>query len=203
MRIRATIAILAILYVLSIVGCSDEKQLDSPDKNISLIKNEVLSFDKSLTIGEAFDGYSFFEDKKWKSFETDRKRQVVQFTGSFKNADIMISEGIDSREKFYKELFQTVPRAKDSYETKKELGGLAVLKESKNSIDKLNFVVQFVINRDDSFQIVYICYELLLQSRELCKAALSKKDVLKVLTKIYNNEEIYSFEVVPLLAGRK
>jgi hypothetical protein len=49
--------------------------------NVGLVKNGMLEFDKSLTVGEAFDNYKYFKKVNWESFTTENGREVVQVTG--------------------------------------------------------------------------------------------------------------------------
>lgn len=46
------------------------------------MKNGYLEFDKSITVGQAFDGYKYFKSKKWISYKTDQGRRVVEFSGA-------------------------------------------------------------------------------------------------------------------------
>jgi hypothetical protein len=49
--------------------------------NINLVKNGILNYDKSLTVGEAFDNWKACnKNTSWTSFQTDNKRKIVQFT---------------------------------------------------------------------------------------------------------------------------
>jgi len=51
------------------------------NNNINLVKNGILEYDKSLTVGEAFDNWKACQNNtSWTSFQTDNKRKIVQFT---------------------------------------------------------------------------------------------------------------------------
>ncbi len=65
-----------LLSVVIISGCSDD---------VKTIKNGTLEFDKSITVGQAFDKYKYFSSTKWKSFSTDNGRKIVEVQGTFKN----------------------------------------------------------------------------------------------------------------------
>ncbi len=60
------------VIAMVITGCSNE---------IDLVKDGTMSFDKSLTIGEAFDNWSNCIEQDWEIIETDNGKKVVQFTG--------------------------------------------------------------------------------------------------------------------------
>jgi len=65
--------VMALFLVIFIIGCG----------KVSTVKNGVLNFDKSITVGEAFDKYSYFSDTDWTDFETSNGREIVQVTGTF------------------------------------------------------------------------------------------------------------------------
>ena len=54
------------------IGCGDD---------VSTIKNGTLEFDKSITVGQAFDKYKYFSSTKWKSFSTDNGKKIVEVKG--------------------------------------------------------------------------------------------------------------------------
>ncbi len=47
--------------------------------NIDLVKNSIMKFDKSITVGQAFDNWELCKDKKWTEFQTNNKKQIVEF----------------------------------------------------------------------------------------------------------------------------
>ncbi len=65
-------------------GCSDNK--------IKEVKNGVLDFDKTLTIGQAFDNYKYCKNVNWKSAKTDNGRDFVQVTCDYDIYNKDISE---------------------------------------------------------------------------------------------------------------
>jgi len=74
---RAFVLLIAVLTMVTVLtGCD---KLGGGD--VSLVKTGYLDFDKSTTVGQAFDGYKFFTKKEWKSYKTDQGRKVVEFKG--------------------------------------------------------------------------------------------------------------------------
>ncbi len=69
------LSILILLVLIALGGCSRSDDID-------LVKNGVLEFDQSLTVGEAFENYKYFKKVKWEAFKTENGRRVVQVTGS-------------------------------------------------------------------------------------------------------------------------
>ena len=97
---------------LMITGCS----------NVDTVKDGTLNFDNSITVGEAFDKYSYFSDTDWEDFETLNGRKIVQVTGEF-------------NENYIKKMGQT------------------------KQFEKASLIVQFKINKDDTFEISAIGLE--------------------------------------------
>lgn len=64
-------AILTFALAIGFTGCGD----------VSKVKNGTLEFDKSLTIGEAFDNYKYFKKTDWSEITTDNGKKVVQVDG--------------------------------------------------------------------------------------------------------------------------
>ncbi len=51
--------------------------------NVNMVKDGTLDYDTSLTVGEAFENYRYFDSVAWSEFETDNGRDVVQVDGVF------------------------------------------------------------------------------------------------------------------------
>jgi len=210
-----------VFFLLTTVGFSS-------DKNISLVKNSVLTFDKSLTIGEAFESYSFFKSVKWEAFKTDRNRQIVKFIGTFDNGRELLLEGVsyceenppktDMKDKLisaHKKWYDTVNKVSsfsdsDRKEAKKKLleaeedkqkiiekyfSSLQVVKDLADSLDEINMVIQFIINRDNSLEFYHIGYEVLSKHQNLLlnKCAINCDLEIK---KIYANKKLFYGEII-------
>lgn len=68
---KLLIVIFALATIIGLAGCG----------NISLVKNGTLEFDKSLTIGQAFENYKYFKNVEWEEITTDNGKKVVQVNG--------------------------------------------------------------------------------------------------------------------------
>ena len=84
--------IASILCFVAVLVCAEPKQADagvldflrsavSAGGDVDMVKNGYLELDKSTTVGNALDNYSYFQSVEWKSFETEQKRIIVQFAG--------------------------------------------------------------------------------------------------------------------------
>jgi hypothetical protein len=60
--------IFGLATIIGLAGCG----------KVSLVKDGTLAFDKSLTIGQAFDNYQYFDNVKWEEITTDNGKKVVQ-----------------------------------------------------------------------------------------------------------------------------
>jgi hypothetical protein len=52
---------------------------DSSD--VEIVMNGTLPYDKSITIGDAFNKFRYFESKKWIARQEENKRRLVIFIG--------------------------------------------------------------------------------------------------------------------------
>lgn len=64
--------VISFLAIVVFSGCGD---------NISMVKKGTLEFDKSISIGQAFDKYKYFKKTEWKELVTDNGKKVVQVEG--------------------------------------------------------------------------------------------------------------------------
>lgn len=90
------VAIFMSLGLLAAGGCSDAKvssdaKVNSDAKvkvvkktkdDIKTVKDGILEYiNRKITVGQAFDKYSHFSTKHWKSFESKQGNKVVEFKG--------------------------------------------------------------------------------------------------------------------------
>jgi len=108
------------MLILGLNGCSD---------NTDLVKDGVMNFNKTITVGEAFDNWNDCESSEWKSFKTDNNTPVVEFTCEVKD----IKEFLNKAKSFL---------------PKKEQSNASYL-----DIESVTKIFQWTINKDDTFQI--------------------------------------------------
>lgn len=58
--------------------------------NIDLVKDSIMRFDKSITVGQAFDNWENCKDKNWTEFQTNNKKQIVEFTCKINKMDCTV-----------------------------------------------------------------------------------------------------------------
>lgn len=130
------------------IGCGDD---------VSTIKNGTLEFDKSITVGQAFDKYKYFSSTKWKNFSTDNGKKIVEVKGDFKN-----------------EYLQDM--------------------ELEDQFVSASLIVQFTINKDDTFKISALALDFLTRNgdkkRQDIGANLTARELNTLLSELYNNKPI-------------
>jgi len=52
---------------------------------MDVVKEGTLNFDESVTVGAALDGYSYFSESSWKTFNSSQGRTIVEFSGTMAN----------------------------------------------------------------------------------------------------------------------
>lgn len=87
----AWLGIIGIVFVFILLASFDATTLNKVNlfakgSNVSLVKNGYLEFDKSITVGQAFNHYAYFKNVEWKSFTTENGRNIVQ-VNSFMDLD--------------------------------------------------------------------------------------------------------------------
>ncbi len=115
-------ALLLVPIILPLVGCGGD---------IGLVKDGVMEFNKTITIGQALDNWKSCDKSKWEEFETDNGVKVVQFSCNHKT-------------------WNYIEKAKS----------LLSESDQVKAVEKRYFDValntqtfQFTLNNDDSFQI--------------------------------------------------
>lgn len=153
--------------------------LDDP---ISTVKEGVLKYDESVTVGNAFDGYQYFKETKWKEFKTSQNRRVVEFEGLMDYERYVGAEVLGA-----------------SLSPEQVMNAKNYMKSMKYS-----FVVQFALSQDnESFQIHYTGFKMSGTHLETGKSYEAEKDYDQgiLLDTIYNNKPDPAFWTVLLQAS--
>lgn len=135
------------------------------NSDIDLVKNGVMNFNKTITVGEAFDNWNDCANSKWDSFETDNHIKVVEFTCEKKNV---------------KEYFSKLK----SFLSKKKQKKADYLDVVSNKQ-----IFQWTINKDDTFQIDNVQVETTWSDGK--KFSDSQKP-MEQLQSVYNNETTFN-----------
>jgi uncharacterized protein YecT (DUF1311 family) len=80
-----------LLSFLVLIGCGgkDGNSINiKQNKEIDGVKNGVLELDKTVTVGNALEGYKYFSKKEWRLVEDPQKRKTVEFLGTLDLASV-------------------------------------------------------------------------------------------------------------------
>ena len=72
--------IISSVIVLCLSGCDP----------VSQVKEGVLQLDKSVTVGDALDGYQYFSSTEWTSGESSQGKSFVECSGDIKNSSMRL-----------------------------------------------------------------------------------------------------------------
>ena len=146
-----TLALIAI--VSFVLGCGKDP--------VELVKTGILDMDKTVTVGDAFQAYKFFQNPRWNKVETEQKKIIVEFRGDVK------FESYDGLK------FQYFTIDKD------------IIQKAKSAVKNFTFLTQFAINKDGkAFEIQYAGYEVLNKNGETKDI---KADDLEPVKNIFKN----------------
>jgi hypothetical protein len=106
----------AVLIVVFVAGCSKD--------DLTIVRNGHLGFNKAIAIGQALDGYNYFEKREWQAIKTPKGGRLVIFKA-------------DMNPKFIKEINEAC--GKQNPQGKK--------------IDSQKWSIQFTINKDNTVHI--------------------------------------------------
>ena len=71
--------ILIIIIIPYLAVCAISVYANS---DVEIVMKGTLPYDKSITIGDAFNNFRYFESKKWKAHQDENKRRLVTFIGA-------------------------------------------------------------------------------------------------------------------------
>ncbi|MDP8171163.1 lipoprotein [Pasteurella skyensis] len=148
--------------------------------DIDTVKNGILELNKTLTVGEAIDNYKGCKSVKWESFKADNGTKIVQATCPLTESvkeQLFWSDNIQSEflqaggNQICKQMtalidFSLQNNFKDELDEGKKFWtqeiGMNVdtyfqMSESNNpKKTEMDLVLQFSINKDQTFQVAYI-----------------------------------------------
>ena len=141
-----------LLISIGFSGCGD---------SIDTVKDGTMSFNKTITVGEAFDNWNNCQKSEWETFETDNKIKVVQFTC------------------FQRDVKEYMSKVKN-FLSKKEQAEASYLDIVSNAQ-----IFQFTINKDDTFQIDNVQVETVWSDGKKFSDSLK---IMPQLESVYGNE---------------
>lgn len=152
--------------------------------NISTVKNSIVNYDKSITIGQAFDKWKQCDSTKWENLVSDNGKKIVEYTCQMdsygkslqKQAILELEERIASDKKYLKtSTFREVEEKR--------------IKALEDKIPKIKtklfkkVLVQWVINVDNTVDFAYS--GVVVQDNGTMKDM--SYDTYKLLADVYQN----------------
>ena len=162
---KLKILIIGLLLSFFMTGCFSE---------VDAVKSGIMNFNKTITVGEAFDNWDNCQKGEWESFETDNKIKVVQFT--------CLKKGVKEYMSKVKSFLSEKEKAKASY--------LDIVSNAQ--------IFQFTINKDDTFQIDNVQVETVWSDGK--KFSDSQK-AMKELERVYKNEITFNINDLNKMAA--
>jgi hypothetical protein len=71
--------ILIIIIIPYLAVCASSVHAKS---NVEVVMDGKLPYDTSITIGDAFNNFCYFESKTWKFWQEENKKRLIIFTGA-------------------------------------------------------------------------------------------------------------------------
>ena len=162
---KIKLLIVGLFLSLFITGCLSE---------VDTVKSGVMNFNKTITVGEAFDNWNNCKKGEWETFETDNKIKVVQFTCLRKD----IKEYMSKVKSFLSEKEQA--------------------KASCLDVVSSTQTFQFTINKDDTFQIDNVQVETVWSDG---KKYSDSQETMKELERVYENEITFNINDLNKMAA--
>jgi uncharacterized protein YcfL len=146
------LALLSVMCI-AIVGCGSDT---------NKVKNGILDFNKTITVGQALDNWKSCESRNWEEFSADNGVKVVQFACNHK-----VKEYVEKLK---------------SYSVSEINKGAIYL-----DIVSYNQKFQFTINKDDTFQIHNVSSEMHWEDGE--KLSNGNQEAMEELQMAYTNKK--------------
>jgi len=150
--------LLTVVASILLTGCTSK---------VDIVKNSVMNFNQTITLGDAFDNWSDCKNSEWEEFEVSNGAQVVQFTCEEKG-------------------FQTYMSKLKSLLTPEQQKNEKVI--SGFNVESSKIIYQFTMNKNDTFQLDNVRWERLWKDGKSTSNGLSTEGALE---KVYNNKITY------------
>ena len=152
------VGLVAIATSIIFSGCSSE---------LDIVKDGVLKYNETITVGQALDNYEDCETSEWQSFETKNGAKVVNFTCKVNG----VSEWIEN--------------VKEDLSKPKWAATLRSIKDARMDLESITKTYQFTINKDDSFQLNSATETWVWKDGTVYN---TEKDMHRALGEAYNNQ---------------
>lgn len=193
------------------IAKTKEKVIPKENPSISMVKNGVLNFDNSITLGMAIDNYKYCNQVKWKAFKSDNGRNLVSAYCDYKiyNSndieDIYRNQGFNQNEKIFYETKRKTAIEQRAWDTlnlnygsypivKATIGEKIKPEEYSNKVLKQGVEFIFVVNYDDTFKFYAYGVNNLMELQDGTKKeniADLNRYLNEHIVKLYQNERLW------------
>lgn len=117
------------------------------EKNAETIVREgYLDFDKTTTIGQAFDGYAYFKNKTWKEYQSENGTEMVQFVGNYDLSTGKFTDHLMSMQKM-------AGASNSGSESEMKIQEDVMKSKINEKFKSVDLILDFAIQSDDSIEI--------------------------------------------------
>jgi hypothetical protein len=132
----------SMLFVAALTGCDEqtESKTSTSADSVAKVKDGVLELDKSTTVGRAFDGFRYFSTKTWTPTISENGRKLVEAIGTVDLSKVTSEDIAAATANAFG------PSANTSQSN-------ATLRNAQRQLKGAQFVFQFVLNVDNTFEL--------------------------------------------------
>ncbi len=167
-----------LLPIVSTSGQAPTEGADSP--SVQAVKGGVLEFDKSITLGQAFDGYRHFTAKLWTPATAANGRKTVEAAGTINFAKLTPKDYAAATA-----AMTGVPAELLGGNAEIQGEGAAAVRNIQKAFKGAQIVFQFVLNLDDTFELKGGKVNLVLADNRVAPVPMSEEEAFAALKDIY------------------
>ncbi len=192
------ITAIAFALLLSIVSTFAQTPtnptVDSP--TVKAVKEGILGFDKSITLGQAFDGYGHFTAKVWTPATATNGRKLVEAAGTINFAKLTPRDYAAATA-----AVAGVPTETLGGNAGIQNAGEAAVRNIQKTFKGAQIVFQFVVNLDDTFELKDGKVNLVLADNRVAPVPMSQQEATAALKDIYEGRLPTHVMGILLLSG--
>ncbi len=165
----------ALVLMLVMVGCGN--------KEVSIVKEGTLDFDKTLTVGKAIDNYKYFKKVDWKLEQSENGKRVVVVSG-----DLEVEKILNEFRAFGKDKNISLIDVLSTVQSLNNPGGLSMVPDILPEVKSAKLEFEFLINTDNSFKLGWYGYRIEMRNGDKSNPPTNSKGAIQILEEIYSNK---------------
>ena len=171
-----------------------EPAADSP--SVQSVKGGILEFDKSVTLGQAFDGYRHFTAKVWTPTTAANGRKIVEAAGTINFAKLTPKDYAAATA-----AMTGVPAELLGGNAEIQGEGAAAVRNIQAAFKGAQIVFQFVLNLDDTFELKGGKINLVMADNRVAPVPMSEEEAPAALKDIYEGRLPTHVVAILLMSG--